>query len=216
VTHPHGIEAVVFDLGGVFTASPFEALRVAGAERGHSFEDSLHLVFGPYDDDTDHPWHRAERGELDIESCRAEVRALGAERGIDLDLYDILAHMASDGGLREVMVERARAIRLSGVRTALVTNNVAEFRDFWRPMLPLDELFDVVVDSSEEGVRKPDRRIYDLVLERLGGILPERAVFLDDYPGNVAAAVALGWRGILVEPDPTSALEALDALLTPG
>jgi putative hydrolase of the HAD superfamily len=216
VTHPHGIEAVVFDLGGVFTASPFEALRVAGAERGHSFEDSLHLVFGPYDDDTDHPWHRAERGELDIESCRAEVRALGAERGIDLDLYDILAHMASDGGLREVMVERARAIRLSGVRTALVTNNVAEFRDFWRPMLPLDELFDVVVDSSEEGVRKPDRRIYDLVLERLGGILPERAVFLDDYPGNVAAAVALGWRGILVEPDPTSALEALDARLPRG
>lgn len=215
MTHPHGIEAVVFDLGGVFTDSPFEALRAAGADRGHSFEDSLHLVFGPYDDDTDHPWHRAERGELDIEACRAEVRALGAERGMELDLYDILKYMSSDGGLREVVVERARALRLAGYRTALVTNNIAEFREWWRPMLPLDELFDVVIDSSEVGIRKPDRRIYDLVLERLGGIPPERAVFLDDYPGNVAAAVALGWHGIVVDADPTSALEALDALTTP-
>ena len=59
-------------------------------------------------------------------------------------------------------------------------------------MLPLDELFDVVIDSSEVGMRKPDPRIFHLALEQLGGVEPGRAVFLDDYPGNVVAAEARG------------------------
>jgi len=209
------IEAVVFDLGGVFTESPFEALRAAGAARGASFDEALEIVFGPYDDDTDHPWHRAERGELDLETCRAEIRALAAARGFELDLYDLLAHLAG-GGVRTEMVERARRLRTGGYRTALVTNNVAEFRELWRPMLPLGELFDVVVDSSEEGVRKPDPRIFELVLDRLGGVEPARSVLLDDYPGNVAAARRLGWHGVLVEPDPAGALVELDRLLAGG
>jgi epoxide hydrolase-like predicted phosphatase len=207
------IDAVVFDLGGVFTESPFEALRAAGAARGATFEEALEIVFGSYDEDTDHPWHRAERGELDLETCRAEIRALAAARGFELDLYDLLAHLSTDGGVREEVVERARSLRAGGYRTALVTNNVAEFREFWRPLLPLDELFEVVVDSSEVGVRKPDPRIFALVLERLGGVAPSRSVLLDDYPGNVAAARRLGWHGILVEPDPAGALAELDRLL---
>jgi putative hydrolase of the HAD superfamily len=208
------IEAVVFDLGGVYTDSPFEALRAAGEAKGASFEDALAVVFGSYDDDTDHPWHRAERGELDLEATRAEIRALGVERGIEIDLFDMLAYMSSDGGLREVVVERTRSLRVSGLRTGLLTNNIAEFRAYWRPMLPLDELFDVVVDSSEVGMRKPDPRIFELVLEQLGGIDPTRAVFLDDYAGNVEAARRLGMHGIVVEPDPTGAIAELDALLT--
>ena len=54
-------------------------------------------------------------------------------------------------------------------------------------MLPLDELFDVVIDSSEVGMRKPDPRIFALALDRAGRSAPARAVFLDDYPGNIAA-----------------------------
>lgn len=207
------IEAVVFDFGGVFTPSPFDALRAAGEEIGATFEDALDVVFGPYDHDTDHPWHRCERGELDLETTRAEIRALGAARGIELELYDLLKYLATDGGLRHDVVERTRRLRAEGYRTALVTNNVAEFREYWRAMLPVDELFEVVVDSSEVGLRKPDPAIYQLVLELLGGVAPERSVFLDDYPGNVEAARRVGMHGVVVGSDPSAALAELDALL---
>lgn len=208
------IEAVVFDLGGVFTESPFEALRALGDSKGMGFVESLHVVFGPYDDDTDHPWHRAERGEIDLETVRREIRELGASRGVSIDLYELLEHMSTDGGVRAVVVETTRQLRVEGYRTALLTNNVAEFRDFWRTALPLDELFDVVVDSSEVGMRKPDPRIYEFVLESLGGVAPSGAVFLDDYPGNVEAARGLGMHGIVVDPDPVGALAQLDELLS--
>ena len=72
---------------------------------------------------------------------------------------------------------------------------------------------DVVVDSSEEGIRKPDPRIFTLTLERLGVVDATRAVFLDDFDGNVAAAAALGMHTILVGPDPHPAMTELLALL---
>jgi putative hydrolase of the HAD superfamily len=207
------IEAIVFDFGGVYTDSPFDALRAAGEARGTSFEDAMHVVFGPYDDDTDHPWHQAERGELDLEAARQAIRELGRARGVDLDLYDMLKYMSTDGGVRELVVERTRRLRSDGYRTALVTNNILEFREYWRTMIPIDELFDVVVDSSEVGMRKPDPRIFAHVLELLGGVSAERSVFLDDYPGNVVAAQRFGMHGIVVETDPSGALAQLDALL---
>ena len=117
------------------------------------------------------------------------------------------------GGVHENVVTRARSLFDGGYKTALVTNNAHEFREHWTKTIPLGELFHEVVDSSEVGVRKPDPRIFELTLERLGGIAPEEAVFLDDYPGNVAAAERLGMRGVLVGPDPSKALAELDAIL---
>ena len=111
------------------------------------------------------------------------------------------------------MIDRTRQLRADGYRTALVTNNIVEFREFWRPMIPLDDLFDVVIDSSEVGVRKPDPRIFALALEQLGGIEASRSVFLDDYPGNVEAARRFGMHGIVVDTDPSGALAELDRLL---
>ena len=210
---PAGFDAVVFDFGGVYTASPFTAMEGAAREMGMPAETVMELIFGPYDADTDHPWHRAERGQIDLAACREEIRDAAAAQGLELDLFEMLAHLASSGGVREVVVAHTHAVRERGLRTALLTNNVAEFADFWRPLLPLDDLFDVVVDSSEVGMRKPDARIYLHTLELLGGIDPGRAVFLDDFPGNVSAADALGMTSILVEEDPASALARLDAVL---
>lgn len=207
-----GYDAVVFDLGGVFTDSPFEALRQVGVGKGVTFDEAMDVVFGPYHADTDHPWHRAERGQLDLETCRAEIRAIGTERGVDIDLLDVLAHMAG-GGVREPMVEVVRRIRATGRRTALLTNNVAEFRPFWHDMLPFDELFDLVVDSSDVGLRKPDPAVYRHVLDGLGGVAFERSVFLDDYEGNVVAARALGMTGIVVDVDPMPAIDELVTVL---
>ena len=122
----------------------------------------------------------------------------------------------SGAAIRDDVVERARALRAGGHRLGMITNNVAEFRELWRAMLPLDELFDVVIDSSEVGMRKPDPRIFHLALERLGGVDPARSVFLDDYPGNVVAAEAVGMHGILVEADHQPAIARLDGCWLAG
>ena len=207
------IEAVLFDFGGVFTASPFGAAEALGAELGAPPGRLLELVFGPYHADTDHPWHRLERGEISFREAREAIVALGRAAGIDTDPLRVFQRMSAGGGVREAMVERARRLRRAGVRTALVTNNAREFRERWRALVPAEELFEHVVDSSEVGVRKPDPAIFRIALARLGDPAPERTLFLDDFEGNLAAARALGLRALLVPDDPAPALAALDALL---
>lgn len=206
-------DAVLFDFGGVFTDSPFEAFESAAAEIGSTPEQLVPLVFGSYDEDTDHPWHRLERGEISIGDARSAIIEHGRREGVDFDPLIILARMSGGTGARQVLVDRVHRLRAEGYRTALVTNNVLEFREHWRKMIPVEALFDTVIDSSEVGVRKPDPAIYHLSLERVGGVAPERAVFLDDYPGNIAAASALGISSILVDADVTRAIAELDRRL---
>jgi epoxide hydrolase-like predicted phosphatase len=206
-------DAVLFDFGGVFTDSHFAVFEDAARELGVPAEQVLGIVFGPYDRDTDHPWHRLERGELGFGAARKSIMELASEAGFELDPVRILARMALGGGLREPLVERARGLRSRGYRTGLVTNNVREFSESWRPLLPLDEIFHAVVDSSEVGVRKPDPAIFGHALELIGGVAPERCVFLDDVPGNVLAAEKLGMAGVLVGEDFKAAIVELDRLL---
>lgn len=210
---PESLDAVLFDLGGVFIASPFEAAEQVGDQLGADPAHMLEVVFGPYRDDTDHPWHRLERGELGLEEARVQIIALGEAEGIDADPYRILGLLAGNAAPRQAMIERVRTLRNRGVRTALVTNNIKEFREGWLGILPFNELFDVLVDSSELGIRKPDPAIFEHTLEALGGIAPANAAFLDDYAGNIDAAERLGIHGILVGYDPTEAIALLDRLI---
>jgi epoxide hydrolase-like predicted phosphatase len=204
----------LFDFGGVFTPSPFDGARSYGAQIGASPERVLELVFGPYHEDTDHPWHRLERGEIPLAEARDAIVALGRAEGVDADPFELFASMASGPrGAHDSMVERARAIAARGYRTALVTNNILEFRESWRRMLPADELFQVIVDSSEVRMRKPNPAIFRHTLALLGGVAPEECLFLDDAASNVEAAERLGIRGVLVKGDLRDALAALDALL---
>jgi len=205
------VHAVLFDFGGVFMASPFAAVRAFGEQKGIGAERVLELIFGAYDSDTDHPWHRLERGELSLSDAREAILALG-EPDHRIDLFEALGSLTR-AKIRPDVIQIARDARAGGVKTAIVTNNVREFGDGWRAMLPVDELFDAVIDSAHVGVRKPDPRIYRMALEQVGGVAPEMAVFLDDFHGNVTAAERLGMRGILVEEDHRPALETLRALL---
>ncbi|MEB2284828.1 MAG: HAD family phosphatase [Myxococcales bacterium] len=205
------VRAVLFDFGGVFMESPFAAVRAFGARLGLDPGRALELIFGPYDRDTDHPWHRLERGEVSLLEARRAIMELGAPEH-RVDLFEALGSLR-DTTVREDVIALAREVRAGGVRTAIVTNNVREFGDGWRAMLPVGELFDAVVDSAHVGVRKPDPRIFRIALERLGGLAPKDAVFLDDFPGNVVAAERLGMRGILVGEDHRPALRWLRALL---
>ena len=93
------------------------------------------------------------------------------------------------------MIDLIRQVRRDGYRTALLTNNVREWESTWRSMLPVDELFETVVDSAFVGVRKPDRRIYELTLGRVG-LEPGNCVFIDDMEINCEAAADLGLHAV--------------------
>jgi putative hydrolase of the HAD superfamily len=186
------IDTAIFDLGGVImrNGSPADFAR-----RFPDLDPAivLPILMGPYHDDTDHPWHRLERGELSLQEVREANRAALAEAGVP---PMPAVEMAFE--INEEMVELVRDLRAAGLRTGLLTNNARELRDRWWGLLPYDELFDDVVDSHQVGMRKPNLAIYRLALERLDATA-ERTAFLDDIASNVAAAQAAGMVGVLVE-----------------
>jgi putative hydrolase of the HAD superfamily len=195
---------VLFDFAGVLTSSPWGALTAAGG-------GNLELLIGSYGEDGDHPWHRVERGELAITDWAVEVTAMAEELGTQIDFTPLQA-LLSDMTVNEQIVDRIRDLRTEGYRLGLITNNVREGSASWRALVPVDELFEVVVDSSEVGMRKPNPAIYHHALELLGGIEPAEAVFLDDTASNVEGARRAGLAAILVD-DPDRALAELDTLL---
>ena len=164
-----GYDAVVFDFSGVMVSSAFSAIGEYAADHGMSEDAFIEYLLGPYAEDTDHAWHRAERGEIGILDWATDTLARAEADGIGLDL-SFMAGMLGELEVYDVMVDAARTLRAHGYRTSLLTNNIAEGRDSWRPLLPLDELFDDIVDSCEVGMRKPNPAIFRLALDRLGGI----------------------------------------------
>jgi putative hydrolase of the HAD superfamily len=207
------IDAVLFDFGGVITAfSPFAALGELGAEAGIAPEVVLEQLMGPYHEDTDHAFHRMERGEISAADWFVATAPVMAELGIELDVAK-LAGLFRSLGVHDVVVAKVAALKADGYRTAIVTNNVKEGSSEWRAMIDVDALFDAVIDSSAVGVRKPNPEIYRLALEAVGGVEPQRAVFLDDHEGNIAGARAVGLHAVLVGPDPQPALDELDRIL---
>jgi epoxide hydrolase-like predicted phosphatase len=206
------IEAVIFDFGGVFIESPYPLLEAMGAELGAGPGQMTESVFGSLAEDGDHPYHRLERGEIPLQQARDEILRRGrALYNLDVDIFELFNRMPS--GVHQQLVDRVKGLKREGYPTAMITNNIREFAGSWRALLPVGELFDLVVDSSQEGMRKPNPAIFRLTLERLGGLAPERTVFLDDCEGNVKAADSLGMQTIHVRGDISQAIAELDALL---
>jgi putative hydrolase of the HAD superfamily len=202
------VSAVLWDFGGVLSTSPFEAF--ARYEREHGLPaDFLRRVNATNPDAN--AWSRLERNELTVDefgrAFAEESRALGHE----VDGRDVLALLGGD--LRPEMFRAIVRIREHGLRTALLTNNAVAMDGSWSTALPmpLDELFDVVVESSKAGVRKPEPAAYELVLRELG-VRAEEVVFLDDLGINLKPARAMGMATIKVT-DAASALEELSSLL---
>jgi putative hydrolase of the HAD superfamily len=134
-----------------------------------------------------------------------------AEAGFEVD-FEGLKEFSRTMEVHQHVVDAITSLRERGYRTAVVTNNVKEFGDRWRNLVALDDLFDVVVDSCHVGMRKPNTKIFLHTLDLMGGIAPERAVFLDDAAGNVDGARAAGLHAILVD-DPEDAIRELEELL---
>ena len=207
------IEAVLWDFGGVFTPSPFHAGRRFAVAKSLDFDALFAAVFGPYHTDTDHPWHRLERGEMALADAFAEIAATAQANGVGFDMKDLMASVSDDGIDRTIVADKVRMLRASGLRMGIVTNNVREYSERWQRMIPVDELFDDIVDSSAVGVRKPNPDIYRLALRRLGVARPEGAIFVDDFGPNVDAAIAIGLHGVKVDEDPRQALDAIDRII---
>jgi putative hydrolase of the HAD superfamily len=210
------LRAVLFDYGGVFTGTPLRAFRLAAPDLGLTAEQLTALILGPLEHDTaDHPWHQVERGEIAARDAIAAIKELASTRhGLDIEPLKLLSLTAQNPNDQQSMVDRVMTLRSHGVRTGLITNNLKEFSDHWRKSIPVDDLFEVVVDSCEVGVRKPSARIYELAVEALGeGLMANECAFVDDLSVNVAGAVAVGMTGVLVDEDKTSTFAWLDGLI---
>jgi putative hydrolase of the HAD superfamily len=202
------IEAVVWDFGGVLTSSPFEAFARFEAERGLPADIIRRTNAANH---LENAWAKFERAEVDIETFdrlfAAESLALGAEvRG--RDLLPLLA-----GDLRPEMVEALRRIKAT-LKTGCITNNLpanaigsANGRMLY--VAEVMALFDHVIESAKIGLRKPDRRIYEMMTQALG-VDPKRCVYLDDLGVNLKPAREMGMTTIKVV-SPAQALTELEA-----
>jgi putative hydrolase of the HAD superfamily len=205
------VRAVLFDFGGVITTSPFEAFRRFEQERGlpAGFLQSINR-----NNPDNNAWAQFERGDIgaDVfdEMFAAECRAVGHDvRGLDVVALVF-------GQVRPKMVEAVRRCRKHFI-TACLTNNFRRGdiamtdqarEQQWRDALAL---FDVVIESSKAGVRKPEKQFFELACAQLS-ITPDEAVFLDDLGINLKPARAMGMRTIKVS-DPDMALDELGAML---
>lgn len=216
--HTRHVDAVIFDLGGVVAANgrPSDLLRRFPNDPPEVVRS---VIMGDYAADTDHPWHRLERGEISF----ADYRGALADLVVSSGLRPVVESTPQSGGSRPMfdfvpnppVVDLVRDLKRTGVRRGVLTNNIREFRDLWRSMLDFDDLFDDIVDSHEVGMRKPDPEIYLLSARRLG-VDPSRSVFLDDTESNVEAARRVGMHGVLVADDPTEAVERVREILASG
>lgn len=205
VTVAAAVDTVVFDLGGVImeNGGPRDFTR---RYPDHDPAVVAGIVMGPHHLDTDHQWHRVERGEITLAECREITKRMLDDAGI---VATVPPAQKQDGGfafsLSAPMVELVHDLRSAGKSVGILTNNVREFRDFWWPLMDFPSVFDTVVDSHEVGMRKPNPAIYMLTLERLGA-QPGRTAFLDDLVANVDAARRLGIHGVHVEEDQSTAI----------
>ncbi len=206
------ISAVVFDFGGVLITPITTLLSEVAGWHGVTMVEMLDVLMGPRETSTsDHPWHRAERGELTTAAMQAEVVPFAEAAGLTLrgDEYERL--LCGEFTVQRAVVERIVRLRAEGYRVGLLTNSFQEFRGHLEAHVDF-ALFDVVVDSSEVGHRKPEPAIYEMTT-RLLGVPADEILYLDDFAANLVGAEAAGWRTIHVT-DVESALAELDGVLT--
>jgi epoxide hydrolase-like predicted phosphatase len=206
------IRGVVSDFGGVLTSPLQQAFLRAQDGLGIPLEAYGAAMMTASARDGVNPLFALERGDItEADFLGRMERGLAEALGREVSLDGFGERLMGALEPNEQLFAYLRGLRARGLRMGLLTNNVREWEPYWRTMLPVDEVFDVVVDSGFVGMRKPERGIYELTLERLG--LPgSECVFLDDLEVNVEAARELGMHGIVYR-DADQAIAELDALL---
>ncbi len=199
------IKAIIWDLGGVIMRTEDPAPRQAlAAELGIRRAELEKTVFAS------EMGVKAQHGEITVDELWEFVR-----QTYDLtprQLLDFRQRFWAGDQVDYHLVERIRRLRAEGYITGVLSNAWGNIRATLHDLWKIADAFDFITASAEEGVMKPDPRIYHIALER-AGVAPQEAVFLDDFPHNVAGAQATGMHAILFQ-DRAQALSELEKLLT--
>lgn len=206
------ISAVIFDFGGVIITPITRQIGMIAEGLGRTTAEVHHVMMGPQFESGDHPWHRLERGEIAMEVLQGMLEPIAAAAGMTFRGDEVEKILAP--GMYEVntfVLEKIAELRGRGYKTALLSNSIREFRPKLEEDVP-PHLFDAYIDSSHVGMRKPEPEIFHHTMRALSLDDPSRAVFLDDFAGNLAGAQAVGLRTIHVK-NPREALDELEGLL---
>ncbi len=191
-----GVQAIVSDFGGVLTTPLLRSFAAIQEDVGISAESLGLAMREGLGEGEELPLFRLERGEIsEDEFLERLADGLESILGHRPRLHRF-RHMFFDAlDPNEEMIALMRELKASGLKMALLTNNVREWEPLWRSMLPVDEIFEEIVDSAFVGARKPEARIYELTLERIG-MPAEACLFVDDIEVNCRGAEALGMRAV--------------------
>jgi putative hydrolase of the HAD superfamily len=189
-------KAIISDFGGVLTTPLIQSFVAFQDQTGIAMETLGSAMQRIAERDGSHPLFALEKGEL--------TEASFLERIAD-ELEPELGHRPEMHRFSEIyfdalepnppMIELMRELKGRGLRMALLTNNVREWEPLWRSMIPIDALFEVVVDSAYVGCRKPEPEIYEITLERIG-LVGNECLFVDDVEVNCVAAGELGMTAV--------------------
>ena len=186
------IRAVISDFGGVLTTPLMHSFAAFQDRTGIEPEALGRAMQRAAERDGAHPLFELEKGKLtEGDFLQRIADELEPELGHRPEMHRFSEIYFRALEPNQPMVALMREIKRRGLRMALLTNNVRVWEPHWRAMVPIDELFEVVVDSAFVGCRKPEQRIYEIVLERIG-LPPDACLFVDDVEVNCEAARELG------------------------
>lgn len=207
---PSGIRAVVFDFGGVLITTITNQVGALATTHGVPMTTMLQILLGPHESGQ-HPWHRAERGELAVTAIQESLQPWAEPHGVTLRGDEIEA-LLSAGGYTTVPETNAKValLKQEGFITGLLTNTFAEFRPTMERDLHFPD-FTHVVESFAVGSRKPEPQIYEATRDLLG-VEHHEILYLDDFAQNIATAQSFGWSTIHVV-DPVADVARIDELL---
>jgi epoxide hydrolase-like predicted phosphatase len=210
------ITAIVSDFGGVLTtplhnsfAAFHEHTQIPPTALGEALA-AIAVRNGA------NPLYELEMGRVTEPAFLAELDGeLSAALGRPVDMASFSDLYWAHLGPNPALIDYMYALRHErGYRLAMLTNNVREWEPRWRAMLAVDEIFELVVDSSAVGMRKPDPAIYALTLERLG-LVAEQCLFVDDFAHNCEAAAAAGMVAVHFREN-DQAIAEIEAALSPA
>jgi putative hydrolase of the HAD superfamily len=190
------IEAVISDFGGVLTSPLLDSFAAFQNSSGISLEQLGLAMAAIWKRNGANPLFELETGRVtEPQFLRTLGTELTRQLGRPIELHGFGERYFEHLHPNERMIEYMRELAGRGYRLAICTNNVREWERLWRSKLPVDELFEVVVDSAFVGTRKPEKRIYEITLERLG-VPANAALFVDDVELNCQVASEMGMDAI--------------------
>ncbi len=206
------IQAVICDFGGVLTTPLFHAFARVQEDSGIPFEALGKALARITVEDGAHPLWELEKGHMSEPDFVARLeRAVSTEVGRHVAMHEFSDRYWAHLHPNDEVIDYMAALRDRGYRMAMLTNNVREWEPRWRAMLPVDEIFERVVDSAFVGMRKPDPEIYELTCKRLG-VEASDCAFLDDTELNCQTARELGMTAVRFE-ESSQAIRDLEAAL---